>query len=215
MNLDWGIVWDSRHALLEGAGMTVLLTVATMALAVPGGIVLALMRLSSNRLASKAATVFVEFFRNLPLILVIYWAFYVMPMALDVQLALDDRAGGAGAEHLGLQLRDLPRRHQFHPQGPDGSGAGDGHVAAPGHVQGADPTGGAACCRCWPAPPVQGHLAGVGDRGERAGLRLDADPRAVLPRAGNADRDGGDLLADGLSPGQAGRLDPPQVRSQE
>ena len=42
-------------------GMTVLLTVATMALAVPGGIVLALMRLSSNRLASKAATVFVEF----------------------------------------------------------------------------------------------------------------------------------------------------------
>ena len=88
MNLDWGIVWDSRHALLEGAGMTVLLTVATMALAVPGGIVLALMRLSSNRLASKAATVFVEFFRNLPLILVIYWAFYVMPMALDVQLAL-------------------------------------------------------------------------------------------------------------------------------
>ena len=144
MNLDWGIVWDSRHALLEGAGMTVLLTVATMALAVPGGIVLALMRLSSNRLASKAATVFVEFFRNLPLILVIYWAFYVMPMALDVQLALDDRAGGAGAEHLGLQLRDLPRRHQFHPQGPDGSGAGDGHVAAPGHVQGADPTGGAA-----------------------------------------------------------------------
>ena len=139
MNLDWGIVWDSRHALLEGAGMTVLLTVATMALAVPGGIVLALMRLSSNRLASKAATVFVEFFRNLPLILVIYWAFYVMPMALDVQLALDDRAGGAGAEHLGLQLRDLPRRHQFHPQGSDGSGAGDGHVAAPGHVQGADP----------------------------------------------------------------------------
>lgn len=87
MNLDWGIVWDSRHALLEGAGMTVLLTVATMALAVPGGIVLALMRLSSNRLASKAATVFVEFFRNLPLILVIYWAFYVMPMALDVQLS--------------------------------------------------------------------------------------------------------------------------------
>ena len=162
MNLDWGIVWDSRHALLEGAGMTVLLTVATMALAVPGGIVLALMRLSSNRLASKAATVFVEFFRNLPLILVIYWAFYVMPMALDVQLALDDRAGGAGAEHLGLQLRDLPRRHQFHPQGSDGSGAGDGHVAAPGHVQGADPAGGAT------------RAAGAG---QHLGLVVQATPR--------------------------------------
>jgi len=30
---------------------------------------------------------FVELFRNLPLILIIYWAFYVMPMALHVQMS--------------------------------------------------------------------------------------------------------------------------------
>ena len=87
MNLHWGIVWDSRYVLLQGAGMTVMLTVATMALAVPGGIALALMRLSSSRIASKAAAAVVEFFRNLPIILVIYWAFYVMPILLDVQLS--------------------------------------------------------------------------------------------------------------------------------
>lgn len=87
MNLHWGIVWDSRYLLLQGAGMTVMLTVVTMALAVPGGIVLALMRLSSNRVASRAAVAVVEFFRNLPIILVIYWAFYVMPILLDVQLS--------------------------------------------------------------------------------------------------------------------------------
>jgi len=87
MNLDWNVVWTYRQALLDGVAMTIGLTVLTMLLAVPGGILLALMRLSSNRLLSAASLAFVEFFRNLPLILVIYWAFYVMPMAFDVQFS--------------------------------------------------------------------------------------------------------------------------------
>jgi polar amino acid transport system permease protein len=87
MNLDWNVIWTSRQALLEGVAMTIGLTVLTMLLAVPGGILLALMRLSSHRLLSAASLAFVEFFRNLPLILVIYWAFYVMPMAFDVQFS--------------------------------------------------------------------------------------------------------------------------------
>ncbi|MGH8858571.1 MAG: amino acid ABC transporter permease [Polaromonas sp.] len=87
MNLDWNVIWTHRQALLEGVAMTIGMTVLTMLLAVPGGILLALMRLSSNRLLSAASLAFVEFFRNLPLILVIYWAFYVMPMAFDVQFS--------------------------------------------------------------------------------------------------------------------------------
>ena len=87
MTLDWNVVWTHRDALLHGVALTIGLTVATTLLAVPGGILLALMRLSSNRLVSDAALWFVEFFRNLPLILVIYWAFYVMPMAFDVQFS--------------------------------------------------------------------------------------------------------------------------------
>ena len=87
MNLDWNVIWTYRQALLEGVAMTIGLTVLTMLLAVPGGILLALMRLSSNKLLSAASLAFVEFFRNLPLILVIYWAFYVMPMAFDVQFS--------------------------------------------------------------------------------------------------------------------------------
>ena len=87
MNFDWNVIWTHRTALLEGAAMTIGLTVVTMLLAVPGGIVLALMRLSNNQLISNASLAFVEFFRNLPLILVIYWAFYVMPIAFDVQFS--------------------------------------------------------------------------------------------------------------------------------
>lgn len=87
MNFDWNVIWTHRIALLEGAGMTIGLTVVTMLLAVPGGIMLALMRLSSNKIVSGASLAFVEFFRNLPLILVIYWAFYVMPIAFDIQFS--------------------------------------------------------------------------------------------------------------------------------
>ncbi len=87
MNFDWNVIWTHRGALWDGALMTVGLTVLTMLLAVPGGIFLALMRLSSNKLLSSASLAFVEFFRNLPLILVIYWAFYVMPIAFDVQFS--------------------------------------------------------------------------------------------------------------------------------
>src|SRR6218665_224209 len=87
MTFDWSVIWTHRQALLEGAALTFALTVLTMLLAVPGGIVLALMRLSANRLLQRMSLFFVEFFRNLPLILVIYWAFYVMPMATGLQIS--------------------------------------------------------------------------------------------------------------------------------
>ena len=87
MNLDWNIVWEHRWDLAHGAGLTVLLTVLTMLAAVPAGIVLALMRLSRSRILSTAALWFVEFFRNLPLILVVYWAFYVMPVFLHIEFS--------------------------------------------------------------------------------------------------------------------------------
>jgi His/Glu/Gln/Arg/opine family amino acid ABC transporter permease subunit len=84
MTLDWSVVWQYRWTLFEGALVTIALTVLTMAFAIPGGILLASMRLSGSRLLSAASACFVEFFRNVPLILLVYWAFYVMPMALDI-----------------------------------------------------------------------------------------------------------------------------------
>lgn len=84
MNLDWSVVWRNAGALVEGTELTVALAVLTMAIALPGGIVLALMRLSGSRLLAGASVSFVELFRNLPLILVIYTAYYVMPIALGI-----------------------------------------------------------------------------------------------------------------------------------
>jgi polar amino acid transport system permease protein len=87
MTFDWSVVWRSRDALLQGVEITVLLAVATMVIAIPCGLILALMRMSSVRPVSVASACFVEFFRNIPLILLIYWAYYVMPVAIGVEFS--------------------------------------------------------------------------------------------------------------------------------
>ncbi|MFO1329415.1 MAG: amino acid ABC transporter permease [Rubrivivax sp.] len=100
MNLDWSIVWQHRADLAGGVALTVLLTVLTMAVAIPGGIVLALMRLSRSRALQWASATYVEFFRNLPLILVVYWVFYVLPVMADIRFS----AFGTGLVALCLNV---------------------------------------------------------------------------------------------------------------
>lgn len=87
MTFDWAIVWASLPRLLDGAWMTIWLACVTMLLAIPGGLALALLRLSHIRPLAMAATAFVEFFRATPLILQIYWVYYVMPAYFDVQFS--------------------------------------------------------------------------------------------------------------------------------
>ena len=87
MNFDWSVVGAHRDALAAATGTTVLLTVTTMAIAVPCGIVVASLRLYAWAPLRAIATAYVELFRNLPLILVVYWAFYVLPIATDLRLS--------------------------------------------------------------------------------------------------------------------------------
>ena len=87
MTLDWSVVWQNRDVLLAATGTTFLLTIATMAIAVPCGIFIAVLRLYGAAPVRGFATAYVELFRNLPLILVIYWAFYVVPILFEVGLS--------------------------------------------------------------------------------------------------------------------------------
>jgi polar amino acid transport system permease protein len=87
VTFQWSVVTDNLGLLLQGAWVTVLLTCITMALAIPGGLLLAGLRLSPWAPVRAAATAFVEFFRATPLILQLYWAFYVLPAFFDVRLS--------------------------------------------------------------------------------------------------------------------------------
>ncbi len=87
MSFDWSVVWQHRDALLAGTATTILLTVLTMIIAVPCGMIVAALRLYAWAPVRTAATAYVELFRNLPLILVVYWAFYVLPITTGLGLS--------------------------------------------------------------------------------------------------------------------------------
>lgn len=84
MTFDWSIVPASAGLLWHGVLITCALTILTMVVSVPFGIVVAMMRESQVRAVSLFATCFVELFRNLPIILLVYWAFYVLPIMTGV-----------------------------------------------------------------------------------------------------------------------------------
>jgi His/Glu/Gln/Arg/opine family amino acid ABC transporter permease subunit len=87
MNFDWSVAWQHRDLLWQGVQVTVLLTVFTMLIAIPGGIAVMLLRQSRFAALRGVGLTYVEFFRNLPLILLVYWSFYVLPLLIDIQLS--------------------------------------------------------------------------------------------------------------------------------
>jgi len=87
MKFDWSVVWQYRDALAAGTATTFLLAIATMAIALPCGIVVAALRLYGIAPVRALAAAYVELFRNLPLILVVFWAFYVVPILIGVGLS--------------------------------------------------------------------------------------------------------------------------------
>ncbi len=81
-NFDYHIVFHSIPFLANGMVLTLLLTV----LAIGGGLVLgvglALARLGNIRWLSFLAATYVNFFRSMPLILVIFWFYFLVPIVL-------------------------------------------------------------------------------------------------------------------------------------
>jgi polar amino acid transport system permease protein len=79
MNWDWSFALQILPRLLGALVITVQATLLGTALAMVVGLVLALLRRSAVALVSKAAATFVEFVRSTPLLVQLYFAFFVLP----------------------------------------------------------------------------------------------------------------------------------------
>lgn len=71
--------WPIQRYLLKGLGNTLLGALGAAAIALPLGVVLALGRLSQQKLVRWLATGLIEFFRAMPLLLLIYIFFIALP----------------------------------------------------------------------------------------------------------------------------------------
>jgi polar amino acid transport system permease protein len=72
-------VWSYMPELLAGALISVELTVVVMAISLVAGLVLALGKVSSNRLLSTAATIYIEVIRGTPCLLQLFYIYFVLP----------------------------------------------------------------------------------------------------------------------------------------
>jgi glutamate/aspartate transport system permease protein len=77
---DWGVIQRSLpYLFLEGMRFTVTLTVLAMAGGIIFGTLLAMMRLSSIKPVSWLAGAYVNLMRSIPLVLVIFWFYFLVP----------------------------------------------------------------------------------------------------------------------------------------
>ena len=80
MEFDFDVIWRSLPYLFrEGMTFTVTLTLLAMTGGVVFGTLLAMMRLSSLRAVSAPAGAYVNLMRSIPLVLVIFWFFFLVP----------------------------------------------------------------------------------------------------------------------------------------
>ena len=80
-------LFDNADVLLAGAVGTLRLFVCCLVLGLGFGLVVGLARYSHQRWAYWPATVFVEFFRNTPVLVQILWFYFALPILLPFEIS--------------------------------------------------------------------------------------------------------------------------------
>lgn len=115
--MDFDLFWSSLGPLLLGAVKgTIPLTLASFALGLVIALVVAVMRISSNRLASGAGRVYVSIIRGTPLLVQLFVIFYGLP-AVGVKIdpwpsaiiAFSLNVGGYAAEVIRAAILSVPQ----------------------------------------------------------------------------------------------------------
>jgi glutamate/aspartate transport system permease protein len=82
MIVDLSAIASATPFLLKGLLFTVQITLVGVTGGIVFGSLLAVARLSQNRIVSALATAYVNLMRSIPLILVIFWVFFLVPWAI-------------------------------------------------------------------------------------------------------------------------------------
>ena len=91
MEWDWAFVAKIMPTLLEGLKLTVLITILSAFVAAGLGLVLAIAKRSRNGWIAKPTAMLIEFIRGTPLLVQLYFIFFVLP---DVGIVLPPLVAG-------------------------------------------------------------------------------------------------------------------------
>lgn len=122
MEWDWAFVREIFPTLLQGVKITILATILGSALAAAIGLAIALLRRSPNRLVARTIAFVAEFIRGTPLLVQLYFIFYVLP---DVGILLPPLLAGV----LGLGLHYGTYTAEVYRAGIDNTSRGQWEAA--------------------------------------------------------------------------------------
>ena len=85
---DFKVIWDNityfmigryPHGPLGGVGLTLFLALVSCVLSFFGGLILGLLSISRNRVLRIVSTIVLNFIRGMPLLMVIFWMYFLLP----------------------------------------------------------------------------------------------------------------------------------------
>lgn len=85
--MQWSILFQNLDVLLQGLLVTIEVSALALALALSVGVLVGVLRVSPSRPLRLLGTVYVEFLRNVPLLVLIFFIFFALP-SVDSRLRL-------------------------------------------------------------------------------------------------------------------------------
>src|SRR5688572_24814032 len=122
MDWDWAFVVEILPTLIQGVKITILATILGYALAVVLGLGLALLRRTRRRWLARTVNFLIEFIRGTPLLVQLYFLFYIMP---DLGLTLSPLTAGV----IGLGLHYATYTAEVYRAGIDNTPRGQWEAA--------------------------------------------------------------------------------------
>lgn len=84
---DFSIVADNWIVLMRGLWVTIQIWIPSIVIGLAGGFLLAQARLARSKVVRGASLVYVELFRDTPVLIQLIWFFYAFPILVGVQLS--------------------------------------------------------------------------------------------------------------------------------
>jgi len=109
MDFDWSVVVDALPALLGGARLTILITLAGLAGGIVVGFLAGLMRAYGNTLLNGIAFAYVELIRGTPIVVQVMFIYFALPVLADIRVNPMTAAVTAIVVNAGAYIAEIVR----------------------------------------------------------------------------------------------------------
>lgn len=109
MEFDWSVIGEAMPALLSGARLTILITIAGLVGGLVVGFVTGLMRAYGNAVLNAIAFVYVELIRGTPIVVQVMFIYFALPVLADIRVNPMTAAVTAIIVNAGAYIAEIVR----------------------------------------------------------------------------------------------------------